>query len=82
MMVGKVVSMSMVGEVVSTMVGEAVSMSMGDAESMVVAGDEPTMLGDADELMEIVDAGESMMVGEGAGESIDPDPVIPTVGAN
>jgi hypothetical protein len=57
-------------------------MSMGDVESMAVAGDEPTMLGDADELMEIVDAGESTMVGEGAVESVDPDPIVPTVGAN
>jgi hypothetical protein len=55
---------------------------MGDAESMMVAGDEPMTLGNADELMETVDAGESIMVGEGASESVDPDPVIPTVGAN
>jgi hypothetical protein len=55
---------------------------MGDAESMVVAGDEPMTLGNADELMETVDAGESIMVGEGASESVDPYPVIPTVGAN
>jgi hypothetical protein len=64
------------------MVGEAVSMSMGDAESTAVAGDEPTMLGAADESMEIVDAGKSMMVGEGASKSVDPDPVVPTVDAN
>jgi hypothetical protein len=81
MMVGEAVSM-MIGEAVSMMVGEAVSMSMGNAESMAGAGDEPATVGDTDELMEIVDAGESAMVGEGAGESIDPDPVIPTVGAN
>jgi hypothetical protein len=24
----------------------------------------------------------STMVGEGAGESVDPDPIVPTVGAN
>jgi hypothetical protein len=82
-MVGKAVSMSMVGEAVSMMVGEAMSMSMvGDAESTAVAGDEPTTLGDADELMETINAGESMMVGEGAGESVDPDPIVPMVGAN
>jgi hypothetical protein len=90
-MVGEAVSMSMGGEAVSMMVGEAVSMStvseavlmsMGDAESMAVAGDEPMTLGDADELMETVDAGKSIMVGEGASESIDLYPVIPTVGAN
>jgi hypothetical protein len=76
-MVGDVASMSM------SMVGDAVSMSMsmvGNAESM--AGDEPSTLVGADELMEAIDAGESMMVGEGAGESVDPDPVVPTVGAN
>jgi hypothetical protein len=81
MMVGDAVSM-MVGEAASAMVGEAVSMSMGDAESTAVAGDEPTTLGDADESMEIVDACSSTMVGEGASKSIDPDPVVPTVGAN
>jgi hypothetical protein len=32
--------------------------------------------------MVIIDAGESMMVGEGAGESVDPDPVVPTIGDN
>jgi hypothetical protein len=91
MMVGEAMLMSMVGEAVSTivgkvmsmsMVGEAVSMSMVDAKPMVVAGDEPTMLGDADELMETIDAGESIMIGKGAGESVDLDPIVPTVGAN
>jgi hypothetical protein len=55
---------------------------MGDAESTAIAGDEPTTLGDAGESMETFDAGESTMVGEGAGESVDLDPVVPTVGAN
>jgi hypothetical protein len=72
--------------VVSMMVGDAVSMSMsmaddvmsmlmvvGDAKSTAVAGDEPSIL---------VDASISVMVGEGAGESVDLDPVVPTVGAN
>jgi hypothetical protein len=85
MMVGDAVSTS-VDAVVSTMVGDVVSMStlmaddvmsmsmvVGDAESSVVAGDESSIL---------VDAGRSVMVGEGAGESVDPDPVVPTVGAN
>jgi hypothetical protein len=83
MMVGDAVSIS-VNAVVSTMVGGAVSMSMADdamlmpmvvdgAESTAVAGDEPSIL---------VDASRSVMVGEGAGESVDPDPVVPTVGAN
>jgi hypothetical protein len=52
-----------------------VSMPMADdgAESMAVAGDEPSIL---------VDASRSVMVGEGASETIDPDPIDPTVGAN
>jgi hypothetical protein len=54
----------------------------GDVESMSVAGDKPSILVDAGELVEAVDAGRSMVVGEGASESLDPDPVVPTVGAN
>jgi hypothetical protein len=89
-MVGDALSMSMlmVGDVVSMsmwMVGDAVSMSMwmvGDAESTAVAGDEPLTLVGVGELMEDVNAGKSMVVGEGAGESVYPDPVVPTVGAN
>jgi hypothetical protein len=30
----------------------------------------------------LVDAMRLSMMGEGAGESVDPDPVVPTVGAN
>jgi hypothetical protein len=48
-------------------------MSNGDTESTVVADVEPSNL---------VDAVRLAMVGEGAGESVDPDPVVPTVGAN
>jgi hypothetical protein len=56
------------------MVGDVISMSMaGDAELIAVASDEPSIL---------VDASRSVLVGEGAGESVDPDPVIPMVGAN
>jgi hypothetical protein len=60
---------------VMSMADDAVSMSMavGDAESMAVVGDEPSIL---------VDASRLVKVGEGAGESLDPDPVVPTVGAN
>jgi hypothetical protein len=83
MVVGEAVSMT-VGAAMPTMVGDAMSMSMaddamsmsmvvGDAESMAVAGDEPSIL---------VDASRSMMIGEGASESVDPDPIIPTIGAN
>jgi hypothetical protein len=74
MMVGEAVLTS-VDEVTSMMVGDAVSMSMvvGDAESTAAAGVEPSIL---------VDAGRSVMVGEGAGEFVDPDLVVPMVGAN
>jgi hypothetical protein len=67
MMVGDVVSMSMADDAMS------MSMAVGDVEMMAVAGDEPLIL---------VDASRSVMVGEGAGESVDPDPIVPTVGAN
>jgi hypothetical protein len=40
---------------------------------MAIADDEPSNLVGVERLA---------MVGEGAGESIDPDPVVPTVGAN
>jgi hypothetical protein len=43
------------------------------AESTAVADDEPSTL---------VGVERSAMVGEGAGESIDPDPVVPTVSFN
>jgi hypothetical protein len=93
MMVGEAMS-TLVGAVMPMMVGDAVSISMsmvddamsmsmtGDAESTTVAGDEPSILVDAGELMEAIDAGRSMVVGEGAGKSVDPDPVVPMVGAN
>jgi hypothetical protein len=67
MTVSNAVSMSMADEAMS------MSMVVGDAESTVVAGGEPSIL---------VDVARSTMVGEGASESVDPDPVIPTVGAN
>jgi hypothetical protein len=35
-----------------------------------------------DGLSNLVDAVRLSMVGKGAGESVDPDPVVPTVGAN
>jgi hypothetical protein len=77
-MVGDAVSMSMsrADEAMSmSMADEVMSMSMavGDAESTAVAGDEPSIL---------VDVDRSAMVGEGAGESVDLDLVVPTVGAN
>jgi hypothetical protein len=42
------------------------------AESMMIGGAASTMVG------EVV----STMVGEGSGKSVDPDPVVPTVGTN
>jgi hypothetical protein len=72
-MVVNAVSTSMLMLMSMSMVGEAMSMSIGGAESMAVADDEPSTL---------VGVEKSAMVGEGAGESVDPDPVIPTVGAN
>jgi hypothetical protein len=35
-----------------------------------------------DEPSNLVDVVRLVMVGEGAGESVDPDPVVPTVGTN
>jgi hypothetical protein len=49
------------------------SMSNGDAKSTAMADDEPSNL---------VDAVRLVAVDEGAGESVDPDPIVPTVGAN
>jgi hypothetical protein len=46
---------------------------VGDAESTAVADDEPSTL---------VDVDRSAMVGEGAGESFDLDPIVPTVGTD
>jgi hypothetical protein len=54
-------------------VGESISMPIGGAESTAIADDEPSTL---------VGVERSAMVGEGAGESIDLDPVVPTVNAN
>jgi hypothetical protein len=44
-----------------------------DGMSMSIAGGDLMAMGDADE---------SMMTGEGAGESVDSDHVVPTVSAN
>jgi hypothetical protein len=76
-MVGDAASMSMAGDAMSmlmSMADDVMSMSMADdAESVAIVDDEPSTL---------VDAGRSVVVGEGASESVDPDPVVPTVGAN
>jgi hypothetical protein len=52
---------------------ESMSMSIGGTESTTITDDESSTL---------VSVERSAMVGEGAGESVDPDPVVPTVGAN
>jgi hypothetical protein len=56
-----------------SVVDEAMLMSVVGAESKAVADDEPSNL---------VGVVRSAMVGERAGESVDPDPVVPTIGAN
>jgi hypothetical protein len=67
------VSMSMLALVSKLMVSGSMLVSIGDAESMAMDDDEPSNL---------VGVEGSAMVGEGAGESVDPDPLVPTVGAN
>jgi hypothetical protein len=69
------------------MAGDAMSMadnvaSMSMADDVASMSASMSMAGDAGELVEAIDAGRSMVVGEGADKSVDPDPVIPTVGAN
>jgi hypothetical protein len=71
MMVVDAVSTSML--VLMSMLVVSELMSIGGAESMPIADGEPSTL---------VGVKRSVMVGEGAGESIDPDPVVPTIGAN
>jgi hypothetical protein len=67
------VSMSISMLVSRLMVSGLMSMSNDDAELTAMADDEPS------NLVEVV---RLAMVGEGAGESLDPDPVVPMVGAN
>jgi hypothetical protein len=89
MVAGGVASMT-VGTAMPTMVDDAVSMSilmlmsmslMGKVMLMSIGGTESTAIVD-DELSTLVGVERSAMVGEGTGESVDPDPVIPTVGTN
>jgi hypothetical protein len=67
------VSMSMLVLTSKLVMGESMSMPIGGAKSMAIADDE---------LSTLVDVERSVMVGEGASESVDPDPVVPTDGAN
>jgi hypothetical protein len=75
----------MVGEAVSTLVGAVIPTMVGDVVSTSVGAVMPTMFGDAVSMSMVDDVAlmsMSMVVGEGAGESVDLDPVVPTVGAN
>jgi hypothetical protein len=89
MMVGLTTSISVSNEMVSMTVGTAmptavlmaVSMSILALVLMTVGDAESTVVADV-ELSNLVDAVRLVMVGEGAGESVDPDPVVPTVSAN
>jgi hypothetical protein len=67
------VSMSMLVLMSMLVVSESMSISIGGAELTAIVNDKPSTL---------VGVENSAMVGEGAGESVDPDPVVPTVGAN
>jgi hypothetical protein len=76
------------GTAMPTMVVIAVSTSMqmlmsGVDEAMLtlIDGAESTAVAD-DKLLNLVGVVWSAMVGEGTGESVDPDPIVPTVGAN
>jgi hypothetical protein len=71
-MVVDAVSMSMLVLMSKLVVCESMSMRIGGAESMTISDDEPSTLVGVERLA---------MVG-GAGESVDPDPVLPMVAAN
>jgi hypothetical protein len=62
--------------------GEEPTTIGGAGDSMAIADEVSATIGDAGESTMVVDAGESMMTGEGAGEFVDPDPIVPTVSAN
>jgi hypothetical protein len=73
---------TMTGDGVSMVAGGGMSLAIGNAESMSIDDDGMSMLIAGGESMATGYADESMMTGEGAGESVDPDPIVPTVGAN
>jgi hypothetical protein len=70
-MVVDAVSTSML--VLMSMLVVSESMSIGGAELMAIADDKSSTL---------VGVERSAMVGEGASESVDPDPIVSMVGAN
>jgi hypothetical protein len=61
------------GIITRVAVSESMLMSIDDAESTAIADVKP---------LNLVGVERSAMVGEGAGESVDPDPLIPMDGAN
>jgi hypothetical protein len=65
----------------STMVGIAMMAAAAMVESMSSGDAESTTIGDAGP-SSLVGAVRLWTIGEGAGESVDPDPVVPTVGTN
>jgi hypothetical protein len=73
MIVVDAVSMSMLALMSKLVVGESMSMPFSGAESTAIADDEP---------LTHVGVERTAMVGEGAGESVDLDPIVPMVGAN
>jgi hypothetical protein len=64
----------------STMADEGESMAADDGESMATGDGKSMTTGDG-ESMEIGD-GESMATNERGSEPMDPDPIVPTDGAN
>jgi hypothetical protein len=87
-MVANGVASMTVGTAMPTMVVDAVSTSilvlmskLAVSESMSIDGAESTAIAN-DEPSTLVGVERSAMVGERAGESVDPDPVVPTVGTN
>jgi hypothetical protein len=95
MMADLAMSTSVSGEMVSMMVGTAMPTTVSMAESMLILSlmlklmAESMSSGDAESTAmanvgpsNLVDAVRLSMIGEGAGKSIDPDPIVPMVGAN
>jgi hypothetical protein len=77
MMIAAEIRSAALGDAVSMMVDPAMSTSgSGEVVLMTFSTAMPMAVSIA-ELMSIL-----ALVGEGAGESVDPDPVVPTVGAN
>jgi hypothetical protein len=77
MMVAAEVRLVVLGDAVLMTVDPAMSTSGSDGLASMMAGTAmPTVA------LMVVSMSILALVGKGAGESIDPDPVVPTVGAN